>query len=89
MSEKIKEIWRFRLNWALTSFIVAVLYVSGIKDQFSSLHRYVTNPLPQHLNKTARHDVSIYQKGNKTASHSYTGPVCYNSWLYLLPMVSK
>ncbi len=54
-----KEIWRFRLNWILTSFVLAVLYVSGIKDQFSSLHRYVTNPELQSLNGTHRHEVSI------------------------------
>ena len=55
MNSLKKELWRLRINWALSSFLVSVLYVGTSMDLFASLHRFVTNPTMENIknNKTA------------------------------------
>ena len=57
MNKLKKELWRLRINWVLSSFLVSVLYVGTAKDVFASLHRFVTNPTMEDMiqaNKTVQ-----------------------------------
>ncbi len=45
-------IWRLRINWTFSAFLLSVLYNSTIVDQISSNHRFVTNPKQKALNET-------------------------------------
>ncbi|XP_064399677.1 uncharacterized protein LOC135346102 isoform X2 [Halichondria panicea] len=54
MKKKLgNEIWRLRINWTFSAFLLSVLWTSTFLDQMSSNHRFVTNPKQKDLNQTA------------------------------------
>ncbi len=54
MKKKLgNEIWRLRINWTFSAFLIPVLWTSTVLDQMSSNHRFVTNPKQKDLNQTA------------------------------------
>ena len=54
MKKKLgNEIWRLRINWTFSAFLISVLWTSTVIDQMSSNHRFVTNPKQKDLNQTA------------------------------------